>query len=76
MFAATSSMQAQNDRDQVWAVERERLRSLVEADMKSADQLHAGDFQLINPLGGTLSKAHYLGLVASGDIDYLAARSD
>jgi hypothetical protein len=41
----------------------------VEADMKSADQLHAGDFQLINPLGGTLSKAHYLGLVASGDIE-------
>jgi hypothetical protein len=71
MFAATSSVQAQNDRDQVRAVERERLRSLVEADVKSANQLHADDFQLINPLGGTLSKAQYLGLVASGDIDYL-----
>jgi hypothetical protein len=71
IFTATSSVQAQNDRDQVRAVERKRLRSLVEADMKTADQLHADDFQLINPLGGALSKAQYLGLVASGEIDYL-----
>jgi hypothetical protein len=70
-FPATSSVHAQNDRDQVRAVERERLRSLVEADVKSADRLHADDFQLINPLGGTLSKTQYLGLVASGEIDYL-----
>ena len=71
MFTATSSVQAQSDRDQVRAIERERLRSLVEADMKTADHLHADDFQLISPLGGTLSKAQYLGLVASGEIDYL-----
>jgi hypothetical protein len=60
-------VQAQNDRDQVRAVERERLRSLVDADMKTADQLHADDFQL-SPLGGTLSKSQYLGLVASGSL--------
>jgi hypothetical protein len=65
------TVQAQDDHDQVRAVERERLRSLVQADMKTADQLHADDFQLVTPLGGTLSKAQYLGLVASGEIDYL-----
>jgi len=47
MFTATSSVQAQSDRDQVRAIERERLRSLVEVDMKTADHLHADDFQLI-----------------------------
>ena len=39
--------------------------------MKTADQLHADDFVLVTPLGGTLSKAQYLRLVASGEIDYL-----
>jgi hypothetical protein len=67
----TSPVQAQGDSDQVRAVERQRLRSIVEADMKTANQLHADDFQLVNPLGGTLSKSQYLGLVASGEIDYL-----
>jgi hypothetical protein len=63
--------QAQSDHDELRAVERERLRSLVQADMKTAEQLHADLFQLVTPLGGTLSKAQYLGLVASGEIDYL-----
>ena len=39
--------------------------------MKTADRLQAEDLQLINPLGGSLSKEQYLGLVASGEIDYL-----
>ena len=39
--------QAQSDHDELRAVERERLRSLVQADMKTADQLHADDFQLV-----------------------------
>lgn len=60
---------AQDEADQLRAVERERLRSLVEADVETAKQLHADDFQLINPLGGALSKDEYLGSVASGDID-------
>lgn len=52
--------------------ERERLRALVEADMEVANQLHADDFQLVNPGGGALSKAEYLDLIAAGDVDYLA----
>ena len=41
------TVQAQSDHDQLRTVERERLRSLVQADMKTADQLHADDFQLV-----------------------------
>src|SRR5690606_10557164 len=52
-------------------VELMRLRSLVAADMAVADRLHADDFQLINPFGATLTKAEYLGGIASGAIDYL-----
>ena len=53
------------------ATERKRLQSLVEANMEVANQLHADDFQLINPLGGSLSKEQYLGWIASGMINYL-----
>ena len=51
--------------------ERERLRALVAADVKRARALHADDFQLINPLGGSLSREEYLGGVQSGHIKYL-----
>jgi len=57
--------------DQIRAIEYQRLRALVEADMEVARQLHADDFQLINPSGESLSKEQYLGAVASGEIDYL-----
>ena len=51
--------------------ERERLRSLVTGDVARAHELHADDFQLINPLGGVLSREQYLGGIASGQIRYL-----
>ena len=53
------------------ATERERLRALVAADVARARQLHADDFQLINPLGGVLSKEQYLGGIDSGQLKYL-----
>ena len=53
------------------ATERERLRALVSGDIARAAQLHADDFQLINPLGGALSKDQYLGGISSGQIHYL-----
>jgi hypothetical protein len=53
------------------STERERLRALVTGDVERAAQLHAEDFQLINPLGGALSKAQYLGGIRSGQIHYL-----
>ena len=53
------------------STERKRLKAMVEADMAVAVQMHADDFQLINPRGGALSKEEYLGLVAAGDVNYL-----
>jgi hypothetical protein len=50
--------------------ERERLRSLVHADMKAAGALHAEDYQLITPRGYALSKQEYLGRIASGRLRY------
>jgi hypothetical protein len=58
------------DADTVRDTERERLRALVAADMDVADRLHASDFQLITPSGMSLSKAEYLGGIATGHLDY------
>jgi hypothetical protein len=56
--------------DLLRATERERLQALVEADLDAADRLHADDFQLITPSGVVLSKEQYLGMIASGEINY------
>jgi hypothetical protein len=71
MSPTTSAANAQSVPDELRAVERERLRALVNADIAAAYRLHAQDFQLINPLGGALSKADYLGAIESGEIQYL-----
>jgi hypothetical protein len=71
-WLTSAAASAQDVADQVRNAERERLRALVAADIESAGRLHADDFQLINPLGGSLSKSEYLSAVASGDIDYTA----
>ena len=60
----------QNVVEYIRTLERERLRALVEADLTIAEPLHADNFQLINPVGETLTKAQYLGGIASGEIDY------
>jgi hypothetical protein len=70
MFSATN-VNAQSKADKLRAIERERLRSLVDADIATARRLHADDFELIYPRGGILSKEQYLGRIASGDLDYL-----
>jgi hypothetical protein len=57
--------------EQIRDIERARLRALVDADMSAAEPLHAPDFQLITPIGATLSKSEYLGAVASRQIKYL-----
>lgn len=56
--------------DQLREIERMRLRALVEADLDTANRLHADDFQLITPAGSALSKQDYLGGIASGAINY------
>ena len=62
--------------DLIRTTERERPRAFVGADMDLLERLHADDFQLINPGGGALTKAEYLGGVASGEIDYLVWEPD
>ena len=57
--------------ERIRSLEREQLRALVDVDLDRADALHADDFQLINPFGMTLTKAEYLGGIASGEINYL-----
>lgn len=71
LFLVAGSVNAQDVAQQLRAVEQERLRALVEADVEAASRLHAADFQLINPLGGSLSKDEYLGAIGAGEIDYL-----
>lgn len=70
MFSATN-VNAQSKADKLRAIERERLRSLVDADIPTARRLHADAFELIYPRGGTLPKEQYLGRIASVDLDYL-----
>ena len=57
--------------DRIRTLERQRLRALVKAEVDVAEPLHADDFQLITPFGMTLTKAEYLGGIASGEINYL-----
>ena len=71
MMLASAEVHAQDRADQLRAIERARLRSLVDADVTTARRMHADDFELINPRGGTLSKEQYLRDIASGDLDYL-----
>ncbi len=58
--------------EQIRQLERERLRSLVAADLTTARRLHAEDFQLINPGGAAISKTEYLAQIESGQLDYRA----
>jgi hypothetical protein len=64
-------MQAGEEEAALADVERMRLKALVEADMEAAELCHADDFQLVTPSGRTFSKAEYLGLIASRELNYL-----
>jgi hypothetical protein len=53
------------------ALERTRLRALVERDMSLAWTLHAPQFQLVTPAGSTLTRDEYLGKIGAGALRYL-----
>ncbi|NHQ87492.1 nuclear transport factor 2 family protein [Iodobacter sp. HSC-16F04] len=57
--------------DHIRKTEHARLSALVQGNIEAASALHAPDFQLITPIGDTLSKAQYLGAIAAGQIKYL-----
>ena len=69
---AGSKLNSADEADLIRSIEHTRLRALVDADIATARRLHAEEFQLINPLGGSLSKEQYLGGVASGELDYVS----
>ena len=70
------SVTAQNDAEELRARERQRLRSLVDADLDTARRLHADDFKLVNPNGQSLSKDQYLEQIGSGELDYVLWEPD
>jgi hypothetical protein len=55
---------------EVVALERRRLEALVEVDVATAEELHHPSYVLVHPSGGRLTGAEYLGMIASGDMDY------
>ncbi|MEJ2794163.1 nuclear transport factor 2 family protein [Iodobacter sp. LRB] len=57
--------------DHIRKTEHARLSALVQGNIEAASALHAPDFQLITPIGDSLSKAQYLGAIAAGHIRYL-----
>lgn len=58
------------DAEELESLERARLRALVAADLEAAQRLHASDYQLITPGGGSLTKDEYLGLISSSEFRY------
>ena len=69
--ACGSTNPDQTEEDAIRSIERARVRALVEGDIETARPLHADDFQLITPLGDSLTKEQYLGSIDSGAVDYL-----
>jgi len=57
--------------DGLRAIERSRLRALVERDIGLAQQLHAPDFQLVTPGGRAFTREEYLGKIERGALRYL-----
>lgn len=58
--------------EELRALEHRRLASLREADIVLAHELHADEYQLINPYGQPINKSDYLSGIATGEIRYHA----
>ena len=67
-----TSQISSTEAERIRETERQRLRSLVEVDIPTAERLHADDFQLINPAGSPLTKKEYLDSLRSRRLDYVA----
>ncbi|OCP23379.1 MULTISPECIES: nuclear transport factor 2 family protein [unclassified Ensifer] len=70
--AATDTTRQTQEAEILRETERARLSALVSADVALARPFHAPDFQLITPIGASLSRDEYLGAIAAGRIRYLA----
>lgn len=72
--AQAPSNDGRSEVDKIRATEHARLAALVAGDAATAAAFHADNFQLVNPVGATLSKAEYLAAVSSGQVDYIVWR--
>ena len=64
-------MPSHDDAAELAAVERLRLKALVDADISTAAAVHADDFQLVTPSGDTYTKMEYLALIETGEVSYI-----
>lgn len=71
LMGACDTYSNEDEADALRQLERERLGALVNADVQRARELHAEEFQLVNPRGEILTKDQYLGGIESGRLDYL-----
>lgn len=69
---ATDATRQTQDAEALRETEQARLAALVSGDIALARQFHAPDFQLITPIGVSLSRDEYLGAIAVGRIRYLS----
>lgn len=58
------------DAEQLEQLERERLRALRTCDLVAVERLHAQDYELVTPGGGTITRQDYVELITSGDFTY------
>jgi Domain of unknown function (DUF4440) len=58
------------DAEQLEQLERARLRALRECDLVAVERLHAEDYELVTPGGGTLTRQDYVELITSGEFTY------
>lgn len=69
IFAGCSNLHEKKT-NEIIEIEKIRLKALVDADIRTAEQLHADEFQLISPIAFVFTKELYLGQIDSGYLDY------
>lgn len=70
MPTSTHHEPAAPDAEALRAIERARVRALVQRNVALAAQWHSPDFQLVTPVGMTLTRDQYLGAIESGHLVY------
>jgi len=69
LFAGCSNMNEKMT-NEIIDFEKTRLKALVDADITTAEPMHAEEFELISPIAFVFTKELYLGQIESGYIDY------
>lgn len=70
VLLASCSNMYERKTNEIIEFEKTRLKALVDADITTADPLHAEEFELISPIAFVFTKELYLGQIESGYLDY------